>query len=90
MTMKMSREMQQFLPISKKIMRVRESVRHTYVKDCDKHLIESFTEWARIIFTKNVPLNPAQLEQLKHQKKNVHGLASKCTLLNEKCCIVSQ
>ena len=86
----MSREMQHFLPLLKKIARMRESRHRAYLKDCDKRLIQCFSECARNVLKSNVPLKKRQFNQLKRQKKNVRALAKKRTPIAEKRRIVRQ
>jgi len=82
--------MQQFLPMLKKIARMRESQRRKYLKDCDKRLIECFSECARNVLKSNVPLKKRQFNLLKRQKKNVRALARKRTPITKKRRIVRQ
>jgi len=69
-----------------------ENDRRAYLKDCDKRIIECFSECARNILKNNVPLKPKQFDRLKRQKKNVRTLAKKNTSssLKEKRCIIRQ
>jgi len=81
--------MQQFLPMLKKIARVRESQHRKYLKDCDKRLIECFSECERNVLKSNVPLKKRQFNLLKRQK-NVRALARKRTPITKKRRIVRQ
>ena len=82
--------MRQYMPMLRRIVRMRENERRAYLKDCDKRIIEYFSECARNILKNNVPLKPKQFDCLKRQKKNVRALAKKNTSLKKKRRIVHQ
>jgi len=86
----MSRQIREYLPILKRIARMRDKARRAYLKNCDKSIIACFSECAQNILKNNVPLKKRQFDALKRQKKNVRALANKSTSLRRKRRIVQQ
>jgi len=86
----MSRQMRQYMPMPRRIVRMRENERRAYLKYYVKRIIECFSKCARNILKNNVPLKPRQFDSSKRQKKNVRVLAKKHTSLKEKRRIVRQ
>jgi len=86
----MSRQIRQYLPVLKQIARMRDSARRTYLKNCDRRLIDCISECAKNVLKNNVPLKESQYKRLRRQKKNVRALASKRTSLKRKRQIVQQ
>jgi len=80
--------MRQYLPILKKITRMGDKARRRYVKNCDRALIDCFSECAKNVLKGNVKLTNRQFSRLKRQKTNVRALASRRTSLRKKRRIV--
>jgi len=80
--------MRQYLPVLKQLNRLGERAKRQFVKNCDKELIECFSECAKNILKNNVPLNSRQFGKLKSKKKDLRALAIKRTSLRKKQKIV--
>jgi len=50
--------MRQYMPMLRRIVRMRENGRRAYLKDCDKRIIKCFSKCARNILKNSVPLKP--------------------------------
>jgi len=86
----MSQRMRRYLPILKRITRMNDKARRRYVKNCDRALMDCFSECAKNILKGNVPMSDRQFSRLKRQKTNVRDLASKRTSLRKKRLIVQK
>ena len=82
--------MRRYLPILKKITRMGDKARRRYVKNCDKALMDCFSECAKNVLKGNVPLSDRQFSRLKRQKTNVRALANRRTSLRKKRHIVQK
>jgi len=85
----MSRLLQPYIPILKKITRMREAKRRAYLKDCDSVIIDCFGECAKNDLNKNAELKKGQFDRLK-KKANVRKLAHPRTTLKQKSRILRQ
>ena len=86
----MSRQIRQYLPLLKRIARMKDAQRRAFLRNCDKELIDCFSECAKNVLKSNVPLKSRQYECLRRQKKNVRALARKSTTLREKRRLMQQ
>jgi len=57
----MSRHLQPYIPILKKITRMREAKRRAYLKDCNRDIIDCFRECAKNVLNNNVALKKVSL-----------------------------
>jgi len=80
----------EYLPVLKRIVRMKDNARQRFLKKCDKEIIDCFSECAKNVLKSNVPLKKRQYECLRRQKKNVRALARKRTSLRVKRRIVQQ
>ena len=87
---KMSRMIREYLSVLKRIVRMKDNARQSFLKKCDKEIIDCFSECAKNVLKSNVPLKKRQYECLRRQKKNVRALARKGTSLRVKRRIVQQ
>jgi len=71
----MSRLLQLYIPILKKITRMQEAKRRAYLKDCDRDIIDCFNECAKNVLNNNVVLKKSQFDRLKKKKADVRKLA---------------
>jgi len=86
----MSRHLQPYIPILKKITRMREAKRRAYLKDCDHDIIDCFSECAKNDLNNNVALKKGQFDRLKKKKADVRKLAHPKTTLRQKRRILRQ
>lgn len=86
----MSQRMRRYLPVLKKITRMGDKARRHYLKNCDKALVDCFSECAKNILKGNVSLSGRQFSRLKREKTNVRALASRRTSLRKKRSIVQR
>ena len=86
----MSRRVRQYMPILKKISRMGDVARRRYLKNCDKALMDCFSECAKNVLKGNVPLSKRQFSRLEREKTNVRALASKRTSLRKKRRVVQK
>jgi len=86
----MSRRVRQYMPILKKISRMGDVARRRYLKNCDKALMDCFSECAKNVLKGNVPLSKRQFSRLEREKTNVRALASKRTSLRKKRRVVQR
>jgi len=86
----MSRHLQPYIPILKKITRMREAKRRAYLKDCDRDIIDCFSECAKNVLNNNVALKKGQFDRLKKKKADVRKLAHPRTMLRQKRRILRQ
>jgi len=84
----MSQRIRRYLPILKKIARMGDRARRHLIQNCDRDLIECFSECAKNVLNGNVHLNSRQFGRLKREKKDVRALARKRTSLRKKRQIV--
>lgn len=82
--------MRQYMPTLKRITRMSERARRSYVKSCNKELMDCFSECAKNVLKGNVKLSSRQFGKLQREKKNVRALASKRTPLKRKRKIVQR
>ena len=61
----MSQRMRQYLPLLKRITRMSDKVRRRYLKNCDKAIMDCFSECAVNILKGHVPLSNRQFTRLK-------------------------
>jgi len=76
--------MRKYLPTLKRIHRLSEKAKKKMICDCDRKLIECFSECSANILNGNVPLKPTQLRKLRREKKNLRALALRRTSLKHK------
>jgi len=86
----MSRRIRQYMPILKKITRMGDAARRRYIKNCDKALLDCFSECAKNTLKGNVTMSKRQFSRLEREKTNVRALASKRTSLRKKRQIVQK
>jgi len=86
----MSQRMRQYLPLLKRITRMSDRVRRRYLKNCDKAIMDCFSECAVNVLKGHVPLSNRQFTRLKREKTHVRALASKRTSLKKKRSIVQK
>jgi len=86
----MSQRIRRFLPILKKITRMGDRARRRLIQNCDRDLIDCFSECAKNVLNGNVDLNSRQFARLKREKKDVRVLARKRTSLRKKRQIVQK
>jgi len=86
----MSRHLQPYIPILKKIMRMQEAKRRAYLKDCNRDIIDCFSECAKNVLSNNVALKKGQFDRLKKKKADVRKLAHPKTTLIQKRRILRQ
>jgi len=82
--------MQPYIPILKKITRMREAKPRAYLKDCDRDIIDCFSECAKNVSSNNVALKKGQFDRLKKKKADVRKLAHPRTTLRQKRRILRQ
>jgi len=58
----MNRLLQPYIPILKKISRMREERRQAYLRDCDRDIIDCFSECIKNVLYNNVPLKKGQFD----------------------------
>ena len=80
----MSALTKRYLPTLKKINRLAEKQKHQMIKNCDRQLVDCFSECAKNILKRHVPLNPSQFEKLRRNKTHLRTLAKKRTSLRVK------
>ena len=70
---------------------MQEAKRHAYLKDCDRDIIDCFSECAKNVLNNNVALKNGQFDRLK-KKADVQKthLAHPRTTLKQKCRILRQ
>jgi hypothetical protein len=76
--------MKTYLPALKRIQRMSEKAKKHLVKNCDKQLIDCFSECCHNILKGNVPIRPGQLRRLRCHKHNIRALALKKTSVKRK------
>jgi len=86
----MNRLLQPYIPILKKIARMREAKRSAYLKDCDRDIIDCFSKCAKNILNNNVALKKGQFKRLKKKKADVQKLAQPTMMLKKKRRILRQ
>jgi len=86
----MSHLLQPYIPILKKIARIKEVKWHAQLKDCERDIIECFSKCAKNVLNNNVTLKKGQFDQLKKKRTDVQKLAHPRTSLKQKRCILSQ
>jgi len=86
----MSRLLQPYITILKKIARMREAKRRTYLKDCDCDIIDCFSKCAKNVLNNNVALKKGQFHRLKKKKADLRKLPHPRTLLKQKRRILRQ
>jgi len=86
----MSRHLQPYIRILKKISRMREAKRRAYLKDCDRDIINCLSECAKNVLNNNVALKKGQFDRLKKKKADVQKLAHPRTMLRQKRRILRQ
>jgi len=69
---------------------MREGKRRAYLKDCDRDIIDCFSECAKNILNNNVALKKGQFDPLKKKKADVRKLAHPRTMLRQKRRILRQ
>jgi len=72
----------------KKIVRMGNAARARMIKQCDRQLLDCFSECARNVLKENVPLKKRQYASLQRRKKDRRTLASKRTSLRKRKAIV--
>jgi hypothetical protein len=80
----MSERMRKYLPTLRRLHRLGDKARRKLVKQCDRHMVDCFSECCVNILKGNVPLKPSQLKKLRREKHNVRALALKKTSLKRK------
>jgi len=85
----MSRHLQPYIPILKKITRMREAKRRAYLKDCDRDIINCFSQCAKNVLNNKVALKKGQFDRLK-KKADVRKMAHPKTMLRQKQRILRQ
>ena len=73
----MSRQIREYMPVLKKITRMKDAHRRDFLQKCDKRIIECISECAKNVLKSNVPLKRRQFEFLRRNKKNMRELAKK-------------
>ena len=86
----MSRLLQPYIPILKKITRMREAKGRAYLKECDRNIIECFSECAKNLLNNNIVLKKGQFDRSKKKKADVRKLAHPRTTLKQKRRILRQ
>lgn len=80
----MSERMKRYLPTLRRIQRLSERAKRNLMQNCDKQLLDCFSECSKNILKGNVPLKDSQLRKLRREKKNLRALALKKTPLKKK------
>ena len=76
--------MKRYLPTLRRIQRLSEQSKRNLMRNCDRQLLDCFSECSKNILKGNVPLKEGQLRKLRREKKNLRALALKKTSLKAK------
>ena len=80
----MSSRVRKFLPVLKRIQKLGDAARRSYVKKANKEFVECICECAKNVIKGNVPLKDCHLKRLRKEKKNLRALSLKKTPLRKK------
>jgi len=70
----MSSQIRKYYPMLKRIVRMGNAARARMIKQCDRQLLDCFSECARNVLKGNVPLNKRQYASLQRRKKDLRTL----------------
>lgn len=72
------------MPVLKRINRLGDRAKCSFIKKCDRDLIDCISECAKNVLIGNVPLKRSQLSRLRRQKRDIRELSRKKTPLKNK------
>lgn len=76
--------MRTYLPVLRRLHHLGAAAKRRVVKNCDRHLLDCFSECSKNIILGKVTLKPNQLRRLRRERKNLRALALKKTSLKKK------
>jgi len=86
----MSRRVQKFLPVLKRIRKMGDRARRQYVQKCDREFLDCVSECAKNVIKGNVPLTGRQKATLRRNRRDLRELSVKKTSLRKKRKIVQK
>jgi len=73
----MNKRITRNLPTIRKLRRMPEKSRKSFVKNCSPDFINCICECSKNLLKGNVPVTPVQLKKLRRHKKALHTLSTK-------------